>query len=249
MDKSFLTPLGLSTGCSTLYLAALQLGTASVSALAKKAGLKRPTAYSYLEELLVAGLIEKIPLGKRHYYRAKDPQTIEMRAEAKLQSIRSVIPELIAMQQEAEGRPRISIAEGKEAIEALYQEISENAWSLRVWSNPEIISEHFHGSSRELAKAARRRGIHIKEIVRNTADAKRAIKMYQSISGPTHELRVATKKGLENDNMIFGNTAVLFRIHAQNFYLVRIEDPTIVQSLKVLFDMAWGNAKKFTMPK
>ena len=56
MNSDLLTNLGLSEKSAQVYVAALSLGTSSVQTLAKKSGLKRPTAYSYIEELLQEGL-------------------------------------------------------------------------------------------------------------------------------------------------------------------------------------------------
>ena len=74
MNSDVLASLGISKKAANVYLAALALGTASVQDIARKVGIKRPTAYLHIEELLRYGILEKVPYNKRFYYRAADPQ-------------------------------------------------------------------------------------------------------------------------------------------------------------------------------
>ncbi|MEK7102940.1 MAG: hypothetical protein AAB870_01175, partial [Patescibacteria group bacterium] len=84
-----------------------------------------------------------------------------------------------------------------------------------------------------------------KEIIDDTPDSKRASRNYADIAGSTYSSRLATVQGIENDNAIYGNVAALFRTQGVNLYVIRIEDPAIVNALKALFDMAWQTAKPF----
>ncbi|MEK7106984.1 MAG: helix-turn-helix domain-containing protein, partial [Patescibacteria group bacterium] len=60
-----LSQLGLSGQESAVYLAALELGFSSISDIAKKAGIKRPTTYYIVDELIKKNLVSRAPKGKR----------------------------------------------------------------------------------------------------------------------------------------------------------------------------------------
>ena len=59
MNLDTLVSLGINEKSARIFLAALSLGTATAQNIANGAGLKRPTAYLHLQELLKMGLIEK----------------------------------------------------------------------------------------------------------------------------------------------------------------------------------------------
>ena len=61
---SQLVKVGLNEKESRVYLALLELGSGTAYAVAKKAGIKRPTAYIVLDELRKRGLVLKIPKSK-----------------------------------------------------------------------------------------------------------------------------------------------------------------------------------------
>ena len=52
--------LGLTTKAAKIYLAALELGEASVQQLAQKSRIKRTTLYYILDELVEAGACAKV---------------------------------------------------------------------------------------------------------------------------------------------------------------------------------------------
>ena len=57
--------LGLSDKEARVYLALLELGTASAQTVSTKSYIKKPTTYLALEELRKKGLLTKLPKAKR----------------------------------------------------------------------------------------------------------------------------------------------------------------------------------------
>lgn len=242
MKTSLLTNLGISENAAKLYFAALGLGTASIQDLANKADLKRPTAYQYVEELLKEGLLEKAPLGKREYYRAIDPGVIETRAQQALARVQSALPDLQAEKSETEGRPSVTVLEGHKGVEQIYQELTE-ANALRFWSNLGTFRSVLGDTGERLSTAIHDRQIHTREIVADTPESLKEAKRLTKVAGPTHSFRLASSDGIQNDSVIYGNVVALFRIRSYNLFVVRIEDKTIAESMRALFDMAWNSAE------
>jgi sugar-specific transcriptional regulator TrmB len=75
---------GLVEKEARIYIALVELGKATAYAIAKQAGLKRPTVYLVLEELRHKGLINKVPHLKNQTYTAKDPEEFIFEQENKL---------------------------------------------------------------------------------------------------------------------------------------------------------------------
>ncbi len=244
MNSDALTTLGLAKETAQVYLAALTLGTASVQELAKKAGLKRPTAYRHVEDLLKEGLLERTPLGKRDYYRPTHPRVLEARAEHTLQVIKKAMPELEGMRASGEGRPNIAVLEGEKGLRQVYKEMGE-ANSICFWSSLDTFEKHFQSVFTTLSETIAEKQIRVREIIPATPEAKRSSKRYATTAGRTYSSRIATVEGISNDNAIYGNVVALFRLHESNLFVVRIEDPMIAQTTKALFEMAWKSAEGF----
>lgn len=244
MNTDILTTLGISEKAAKVYVTALSLGTASVQDLAQKAGLKRPTTYLHIDELLGQGLLHKVPIGKKEYYVAADPHIFEERATQKLKALQEAVPQLAQLRDSVRGKPSVTILEGEQGIKQIYDEIRK-ANSIRFWSSIATFESTFGDYFDKIATSINKQQIVTREIIDDTPASKKASKRYAEIAGNTYSSRIATISGIENDNAIYGNVAALFRIQGANCYVVRIEDPLIVNALKALFDMAWGSATPY----
>lgn len=242
MNADILTNLGISKKAAQIYMAALSLGTASVQELAEKTALKRPTAYAYIEELLKEGLLEKAPIGKREYYRASNPRVLEARAEHTAQIIKKAVPELEALRASMQGRPNISVLEGEKGLRQVYSEM-EAANSICFWSNLEKFEKQFQDIFDKLSNAIGSQQIRTREIIANTPEARKSAKRYALTAGRNYSARIATADGIYNDNAIYGNVVAIFRLHESNLFVIRIEDATIAQTMKAMFEMAWKSAE------
>ncbi len=228
-----------------IYLAGLALGTTSVQELARKSGLKRPTVYLHIDELVKQGLFELAPINKKNYYRATDPTTIEERMQKNLAALQREMPKLEAMRGDLHGKPSVRILEGEEGVRQVYREIAK-AHSWRIWSNVGDAYGQFYQIYMELCEAVREQGTSVREIIADTKECRHQARLVAKIAGPTYTARTATVEGLENDTIIYGNTVALFRLSGLNMFVVRIEDKTIADSLRAIFEMAWKTARSLT---
>ena len=244
MDASLLRQLGISEKAAKIYITALSLGTASIQDLAQSSGLKRPTTYLHVDELFGQGFLQKVPVGKKEYYIAVDPSILEQRAAQQLSMIKSALPELRQLQELAHGKPSITILEGEKGIKQIYDEIRK-ANSIRFWARLSTFENVFSDYFEKIATSIKKEQITTREIIDNSPDSRRASKKYADMAGSSYFSRIATVQGIENDNAIYGNVAALIRIEGVNLYVIRIEDITIVNALKALFDMAWQSATPF----
>lgn len=112
--------LGLSEKEAKIYLALLQLGPSTPYQIAKKAELKRPTAYVIAEELVEKGLIVHVPGEEKKRYIARTPDSFFEEAESKLQKAKNVLPELRSFQKGTVEKPSIMYYEGAEGVRQAY---------------------------------------------------------------------------------------------------------------------------------
>ena len=104
MNKAIqqLIGLGLSEKQARVYLALVQIGRGTAYAVAKNAGVKRPTVYVLLDELRKKGLVKKIPHAKNQVFIAKDMGEFLAEFEEKLYQAKHTLPNLLSKSSKTE---------------------------------------------------------------------------------------------------------------------------------------------------
>lgn len=77
MLEKYLQEIGLNEKESAIYLALLQVDSASVVSLADKTKIKRPTVYVVLEALAKKGLVSEVEIGNKTHFAAESPERLE----------------------------------------------------------------------------------------------------------------------------------------------------------------------------
>lgn len=244
MDTKALASLGIEEKSAKVYLAGLALGTTSVQGLARKSGLKRPTVYLHLDDLVKQGLFEHVSINNKKYYRAVDPSVLEDRLKQNLATLQKEMPQLMALRSDTMGKPQVQVFEGEEGVRHVYNEIKK-AHSLRIWSNIGQVYGPFHNTNMEVAEALKENGAGTREIIADNKESRRYARLVAKVIGPTYTVRTATVEGIENDTIIYDNVVAIFRLHGLNMFVVRIEDATIADTMRAVFEMAWKTAKPF----
>jgi len=92
-----LTPLGLTEKEAQVYVALLQLGRASAYSVATKSGLKKPTTYVILGQLIEKGLAIEVPREKKQLFAPRSPEDFYNQAENRLLTVKKLLPELTSL--------------------------------------------------------------------------------------------------------------------------------------------------------
>jgi HTH-type transcriptional regulator, sugar sensing transcriptional regulator len=118
--------LGLNEKEATVYLALLELGKASANVVAIKSGLKRPTTYVILEQLMQKGFAYKIPRARKHAFQAVEIEKCALLARERLNYILEMLPEIKAIQKGRAEKTSIFHFEGIEGLKEAYDRILKN---------------------------------------------------------------------------------------------------------------------------
>ena len=125
--KQSLQEVGLSEKEVAVYLASLEIGSASVQDIAKKAGVNRATTYVMIEALSERGLMSTFVKEKKRYYRTENPERlvsmIRLQQEAlkvREEEMAGLLPALLALYQKThQVRPEIRYLEGEEGLQTV----------------------------------------------------------------------------------------------------------------------------------
>lgn len=102
-----------------VYLALLQLGSASAIEIAKYTKLKHPTVYDVLDLLREKQLVCETVSGRRRLFSPEDPARLAEIENRRKEVLDAVLPDLYALYRGGEKRPRVHYYEGAEGGEAL----------------------------------------------------------------------------------------------------------------------------------
>ena len=237
-----LEQFGLSSAEASVYLATLELGSASVLEIAKKAEIKRPTTYLILDTLIEKGLASRLPKENKTFYVAENPEKLINVLKEKEKSIQNILPILKALYNIDKARPQLRFYEGRDGVAEVYKMIHK--------SKTEIL---FYGSIKQLLKEfpesfvtpeyIEKHKMKVREIItRDIVDldyARRVIKK----KNPYHQMKALTKDlNIMTDNAIFENKIAIFSIK-KDFFAVVIESADIANSYRAMFELAWRAAE------
>jgi|GEM_PF-1162598 sugar-specific transcriptional regulator TrmB len=239
LSPTTLHQFGLSDKEASLYFASLSLGTASIAELAKKANLKRPTAYLVVDALLQKGFLVAIPHGKKVRYKPENPEKIQEKIEKMRRALDTSLPEMKALFDAQHVQPKIVFYDTKEGIHKLYEEIFR---SKEIWSVFSPDSFHAVFTKEELAHYIRlldRAGGVIHDVFENTKGA------YAFATEPKYvavsEARVLPKgKKVRSDVLIAGNKVAF--VSFNTLIGVLIEDESIALTLRLVVRSLFENS-------
>jgi sugar-specific transcriptional regulator TrmB len=254
--------LGLQNHESLIYLALLELGQGTVSDISKTAQLNRTTGYDILERLSLYGLASRTTLGKKKtMYVAEPPHRLKQylenkknQAERRLADIHDLLPDLQNFYKK-ENKPVIKFFEGKEGIKNIYWHTLESKsviYSILDLGVYGVIENTYYDQfGRDYVKERSKLGVREKAlVVKNEAGLYFYETTYKnsSLHRKFTEYRWLEKKfpfipAAEvniYDDVVMG---VLAKPGENAAF--EIKNSSFANSLKIIFELAWENTKKF----
>lgn len=239
-----LEKIGLTEKQAKVYLALLELGTASVQSIAGKADLKRPTTYLLLDELQKKALVSQVPRAKKTLFLAETPEHLLTELNRKQDLVKNFLPQLLALHNAQKEKPQVQLFTGRQGVRQIYEQIFS---SNSVW---------FFGTTKEISKLDRKL---LLEFVKRVRDQRLAVRDFLTRSpedlayareaekGENYEIRfLPAGKEFPTDSALFGEKVVFFSFSPQVFALL-IKSREISHSLRSLYELAWQQAE--SLPK
>ncbi len=125
MDTTILENIGLTNAEIKIYLALLELGTATAGPILDKTGLQNSVVHMTLNKLVEKGFVTYVKEGKRNHYQAINPKHIIEYINEKKERFEEILPELLLKQQQAKQKPEIITFRGIKGIRELLTELLE----------------------------------------------------------------------------------------------------------------------------
>jgi sugar-specific transcriptional regulator TrmB len=240
--QSELQRIGLSSSEAKLYLAALELGETNVSRLARKAGVKRTTAYLIADALKGRGLLHTAKKKKSTVYYAEDPRALIEQLDERKSIISGFLPELLSRANFIDKKPVIRFFEGDEGIREVYKDTLRNPGREILAMYSESSLQHF--GEEYFSKFYVPRRIKLKIPVLTIMPDNVAMRGYARKN--QEELRQskfidANLFGIEIEILIYGSRSIGILSFEEKIALI-IESEKIHQSLASVFKTLWAFA-------
>ncbi|MCK4592066.1 hypothetical protein KAT63_01335 [Candidatus Parcubacteria bacterium] len=143
--RQILKQLNFSDKETDVYLAALKLGSGSITELAKKANIKRPTAYVVLERLKEIGLVSLSKKKGKQIFITENPEKLLKVTEEekekiieKEEKIKEALPKFKALRKKDTTVPLIKYYEGKEGVWNIVNDLVESKQDVWIIASGKI---------------------------------------------------------------------------------------------------------------
>ncbi len=236
--KKILEQLGLSGKRVDVYLATLELGSASVIDISKKSAVKRTTCYDILQDLMREGLVSETVKGKKRLFVGEDPEKIQRQLRQKEKLFSEILPQLQSIHNIRGSKPKIRFYEGKEGILEAYMDTLKYKTEIIGFASEDMMKLFGMEKSLEYIEMRKKRGIWSKAIIPSTGFI-----MGEFASKDMEHMRItklidSKKYPFSIEVNIYGHNKIALMSAKEEIGII-IEGAEIHNTMKLLFNLIW----------
>lgn len=230
---------GLDKHEAALYLSSLSLHEASMSEIAKKAGIKRSSAYLVFKTLEQKGLMGSFKMKKGLRFVATQPEILISKSQLRLNDLQTILPQLKSLSEKSDHKPKITFYEGEEGYKIMTEDsLKLNNNTLRhigsITELHKIIGEKYDFDYYIPNRIKRKNFLKaiysadVSEMVKNLNDSKEL-----------REIRYLPKKyECKTATLIYGNKVAITSTKKELITII-IESEEIAGGERAKFDLIW----------
>ncbi|HRZ95009.1 MAG TPA: helix-turn-helix domain-containing protein [Candidatus Moranbacteria bacterium] len=237
--------LGLNEKEAIVYLALLETGKASANSLSLKSGLKRPTTYVILEQLMKKGFAFKIPRARKHAFQAVEIEKCALLAKERLNYSLEILPEIKAIQKGKEEKTSIFHFEGTEGLKEAYDRILKNKKDIECaafFAHQRNVPDEVKNYWEKIDKLYAKNNIKRKIIIPDDSSVRDYI---GSVIGKRDD--IALKKlpleQFDSDVAIEIYDNITLFVSHKHMQASMVEDADIAKTITQIFNLVWKSAE------
>jgi sugar-specific transcriptional regulator TrmB len=241
MYEEILMQNGLTLKEAKIYLAILEIGEATMSMIAKKAKIERPTVYDIARDLQQKGLIFITTKRGIKYVSAISPRVLIDKFKNSLNKAESILPELIDLAYKSPLKPRIKFYEGLDGIKQIFKEFSHTDEDTYVFTDYELMPPELRQFIwDEIIPERKRRKSYARLLIPDNQE-NRIEKIKDSDRFAEHKLIPFPKNNTISLEIILYESMTGFMCFTKNeMFGLLIDSATINQTLKSIFLYIWN---------
>jgi sugar-specific transcriptional regulator TrmB len=236
--KHVLEQFGLVGKKADVYLAALELGSATVIEIAKKAHIKRTTCYDILMDLETDGLISQTVKGKKRLFVGEDPQKIQRDLKNKERLFSEILPQLQSIHNVRGSKPKIRFYEGKEGLKEVYEDTLKHGGEILGFASYDVINVLGKVWADEYLRKRVKLGIHARGMIPATEPMMRDFISKDQEQRRSTKVIDAKKYPFTIEINMYGHNRVALMSAKEEIGLI-IEGTEIHNTMKLIFQLIW----------
>ncbi len=238
--NEILKQLGISDKEARVYLAALELGTASAKEISIKAGIQRTHFYDLSRQLIEMGLLRQVAEGKKAMFTATDPEMLVSLQQQKARELERILPQLKAIQNNSEEKPKISYYQGVAGINQINADTLNYKTEIVAFTTPRFASIKDKKFGEEYIKNRCKSGNKVRVIGEMSTEL---MALKQRDGQDLRETRLLPKDTFSSEIEIgvYGHKTCI--IDYKNEFGFIVEGKEIAKTLKNIFEIVWQSGK------
>jgi HTH-type transcriptional regulator, sugar sensing transcriptional regulator len=224
---------------ASVYLANLNLGDATVTDIAKKAGVPRTSCYHILARLTKKGLINFYRKKRRIYYVAENPHKFFIRLREQEAALKEALPQLQALRATRGAKPSVSFYEEKNGITIILNTILEQQYPPLALLSIDDLADVMEDEIFKFIEKSKNKHLRMLILTNNTEAAQ---KLKRS---DAKELRITRflpeHINLKTATFIYGGNVAMIAPNQQKPMGIIIEDVNIAETQRLLFQTLWDH--------
>lgn len=252
-----LRKVGFAEKAALVYAALLEMGSAYPSRLAEYTRLNRTTVYKVLNDLCMKGLVTEIDKNNKLCYQLEKPARLLNfvkrqigLAEERYETAQQLFPQLKDWFAKIPDKPSVRFFEGIEGIMAVYEDhietegnremvIYRNAAELQKFLPARFLNKYI--------KARADQGIRVRGIFPDTEKDVNYIRLFRTIEKrywPKFRYIPHVQFPYKSEITVYGDNKVsIVNFHERSLIGIIIEDQTINQMMRMVFDLSWSGVE------
>jgi len=239
--RETLERLGMTKNMAKVYLALLELGSATSGQIIKKTGFQSSVVYHLLNQLLEKGFVSYVTTYKKKTFSAADPAVLQQlidRRQERLKDLQQnflgILPQLHMIQKTAEKKQNVTIFKGKKGIQTVQNMILEEAKEYCVYATRDAFKRVMPKYRKLFEKLRRKKKISVRVILPEEEREK---------AKPNQERRYMPRKyAAPLSFLVWGNKVNINIWDGDPLLAVLIESKAVHDAFKGMFEDLWQNS-------
>ncbi|NQU77956.1 hypothetical protein HQ544_04650 [Candidatus Falkowbacteria bacterium] len=234
--EKILENYGLDEKQAKVYLACLEMGSASVQRISEKAGIPRSTTYEILDFLRDKGFVSTFLKKRVKYFSPEDPKKIITRAKGKIESLEKSLPRILAAYRRTAHQPAVRFYQGKQGMKVILDEILEEAIEIKAFTSTNdlfaLLGDYWPDYLRKRIK----KKIPVKVITQESAKARERQEL-----GPQElrEVKIIPESYGHHGHVFTWNNKVAIFTFKKDLVALVIESEEVARIQEATFDFMW----------
>lgn len=232
-----LIAIGFEEKEARIYLSLLELGSASILAIAKASGVNRASIYYIIDKMKQKGIVSHVEKTGGDVYMPISPEILLAQGKKHLRDFEAIVPELHGMINRTGQRPRVRFYEGLEAVKKLYEDTLNARGEILNYANSQGVRDYWPEYDIEYVAQRVAAGLHLRGIAPDDETGRR---VHADDRKCLRQIRLIDRKKLNftNEINIYNNKISMISFGQQIFGVI-IESQAMADTQRSIFEMAW----------